>query len=738
MKSYHLLYSRYIQNLKFLKDLSSSYPIKEKSPFGKGTIELFEDGTFFCDATKTEGGPEVFVGRSFSLLTPLGAEKASKIESDGLPELDRDSIKSKILRFRISQSYVDDLSRKTGISTEALCKLPVWATQGSSRISMVQRNQIGQPVNLFQWEYGQRSENITGVPRVEPAPDAKRIWFAENMLIAGALQLKLGEPVYHRPNLKSLDWNDYETLTEGKQVILVIPNEREDWEYSFFPLIKKLRQWKRNFQAIYTDPLTNGSSINKWLEKSENLNYFLQSVADESLQQAVVYDRETYHEFIAKNTSKSMYAPQDMQNNMYWYKLSNGEFVHSWPINVCNAEELLQKHSINVDTGEDPEIRLTKDQVLNISVSAKQNTPKMVYERLKDFIQRYIYLEHPQTASLIALWVMGSYVFQLFAAYAYLHMNGDKNTGKTTLLELIILIAFNGVLESQSTKAKVAEQVNRLGCTLCLDEFESSSLGTGDDYSQMLKGGYKKGGTYSKMSGKGKASRLNTYSPKAIASIDEIGDQALQSRTIPVKTVLMPSDASTQIWDSTDYTIQETARNIRLGCYTMGLYHHRDIQQMASRVQSTIDLPSGEKLSARKRQIVAPLIAIARLIDTNGKAEIESELLKALEIAWYQKNSNQIKYEKLLSETLVKWNHDDKFDAFKQKDHYTWIDNTCWDDTPILKSFETKISFLKWIRSFYGVKIDSTYINKRLSVKSCTGFPDDLNVDGKPFSEWFS
>lgn len=736
MKNYNQFYSRYINNLNIISGYTPSYPLKGISPLGQGKIKLADDGTFNCSATKTKGDPEKFIRLLFPTFTKQGALEAIKIESDEQFDLDPNVIQSKLLRFRTSIPEVAGLSHKTGISTKTLINLPVWVNQSGSRISMVQYNQNKQPINLTQWEYGDRAEETIGVPRVDFAPDAERIWFAENMLDAASLQLRLNEPVYIRPNFKTLKYNDFESITENKQVILIIQNERDDWEFSFFPFIKKLKQWNRNFHVIYTNPLTCGFTVNSWLKNDKNLTYFLQAKAEDSGQNVVAYDRETYHEFITINHYKIMNAPQDVQNDMFWYKINNGEFVHSWPLNVCTADELLKKHRIKTDGSEDPEIRLTKDEVLNISVSIKQNTPRMVYERIKEFILRYIYFQHHETASLLAIWVMGSYVHRLFPAYAYLHRIGNIDTGKTSNLELMAMTAFNGILESQTTKAKVVEQVNRLGCTLCLDEFEPSSLGAGDEYSQMLKGGYNKSGSYSKISGKGNVSRFSTYSPKMLGSSHDIVDHGLKSRTIPIRTISIPDDKTIDIWDVTDDNIQKTARNIRLGCYTMGLYHHRSIQQLVNQIDSTIELPSGEKLSTRRRQIVAPLLAIARLIDTNGKANTEAELLKALEIAWFEPVKQQIKLEKMLIDVLQKWDQDLPKTAFKSSHGITWFDNALWDGTPLFSQFDNRNSLLSWLYTFAGVKKGSVYI-PIVKTKSCTGFPHDLKINKSTFRTLF-
>ena len=68
------------------------------------------------------------------------------------------------------------------------------------------------------------------------------------------------------------------------------------------------------------------------------------------------------------------------------------------------------------------------------------------FHLVRDVLESSIDLRHPHQYGFLALWVMGTYMFEAFEAYPYVHFNGPKGVGKTTALELLSKISFNGEL----------------------------------------------------------------------------------------------------------------------------------------------------------------------------------------------------------------------------------------------------------------------------------------------------
>lgn len=141
--------------------------------------------------------------------------------------------------------------------------------------------------------------------------------------------------------------------------------------------------------------------------------------------------------------------------------------------------------------------------------------PTSLYSFVRSFIKRFLYFEHRQVFDILTAWVIGSYVYQLFQAYPYLHFMGEKGTGKTTILEILTQLSFNGKHLTKATPSSLIHQVHYHSSTLCIDEFEdySSKRKSEDDLSRFLNGGYHYKGSYEKRSRNDNVI-LNTYSPK--------------------------------------------------------------------------------------------------------------------------------------------------------------------------------------------------------------------------------
>ena len=106
------------------------------------------------------------------------------------------------------------------------------------------------------------------------------------------------------------------------------------------------------------------------------------------------------------------------------------------------------------------------DDFLSRKVSCTVDT---LYAEIIDYVRTYVILPDEMSYAVVALWVMGTYVYRMFRYYPYIHLNAEKGSGKTTLLEILEPICFNGDLSSDSTGAALFHEVQVNGSTLLLD-----------------------------------------------------------------------------------------------------------------------------------------------------------------------------------------------------------------------------------------------------------------------------
>lgn len=731
-QSNFFFYRRYINGLSAEDNLNNDFPLVGDSPFGDGRIEIEQNGDFRCKVTNKKGNMEDFLRHLYPLLTQEGIERAILFEAKDLDELSLEQYQSKKAEVD-SEEYKTEFRYICGITPENFDGL--WLNSISEDLFAYEFSKTDHPICRYQWKHGERKDTIIGTQRIQKT-DCEYIWFTENYLEAKKLSTLIDDPVFVRPNNDALQWNDYWTLVKGKKVICLVGDEVGSWAHSVFPLLKKIRSSASEIATVYISPLFGGDSLVKHLNK-ESIKTIRDTANNLFGSPTLFMDEDKYNEFASQKKHNQLYFPQGLNDNLFCYGLSDGNLVHSHPINIHTEGDLKNNFSINTHVYPSSDIRLSKNEVLNILSSIKQLTPFNAFSQIKDLINRHVYFEYEQFSTFCALWVLGTYTYQLFQEFPYLHLMGIKGSGKTTLIEIICECSFNGILESQTSKANLIKKIHEIGGTVCLDEFEKNSIGTEDQYIQMLKSGYRRGGNYSRMAGKKQESTLNVYSPKALAGESEIGNKALKSRVIQIKTTEKPIGVSLNLWDLESAENKKTTEIIRRGGYPLGLNHFRSIKRNYNRIPPEIQLPSGKMIGSRKRQLVAPLLSIARLLDTGqGSTSVEDELLTAVEISWNEQFAIHNKAEKLLYELLEKWNKDTTFKKYKVDSKFLWIDNEMWFDTDLALHMGSQPSLLKWFNNLNGV-IKGTEHIKCHGTKSCTGFSLNLKIKNTAIGKIF-
>jgi len=179
----------------------------------------------------------------------------------------------------------------------------------------------------------------------------------------------------------------------------------------------------------------------------------------------------------------------------------------------------------------------------NSSVDTKE-----MYLLIRSLIKKHIYWEPEDEGyyDLVSIWIIGTYLHQLFDSFPYIHLRAISGSGKTTLLRIIEGIAFNAAYSASTTESVVSRLVNSDSSTLCIDEAEGYRRKPQEDQTsfifEVLNAGYKQGATVRKASDKKNNYRpesFDVYSPKILASIESI-DDTLSTRCIQVRLIKSP------------------------------------------------------------------------------------------------------------------------------------------------------------------------------------------------------
>ena len=110
------------------------------------------------------------------------------------------------------------------------------------------------------------------------------------------------------------------------------------------------------------------------------------------------------------------------------------------------------------------------------------------YEGIIEVLKYYCDLKEQQY-SLIALWIIGTYIHDGFETYPYLFFNAMKGSGKTRTMKLIIALSHEGNLVLSPREAMLFRTKGTLG----IDEFEGINRKGWENVRELLNAAYKKG-----------------------------------------------------------------------------------------------------------------------------------------------------------------------------------------------------------------------------------------------------
>ena len=168
------------------------------------------------------------------------------------------------------------------------------------------------------------------------------------------------------------------------------------------------------------------------------------------------------------------------------------------------------------------------------------------YYKIIDVIDYYLDIK-PEYQSIVALWIIGTYMHSEFESFPYLFINAMKGSGKSRLLKLIIKLSKSGQMLNSLTEAVLF----RTSGTLAIDEFEGVGSKEKSALRELLNSGYKKGTFVLRMQEKktmeGKehvVTKHDVYRPIVMANIAGM-DEVLGDRCISI--VLEKSNNNSKI-----------------------------------------------------------------------------------------------------------------------------------------------------------------------------------------------
>jgi hypothetical protein len=152
------------------------------------------------------------------------------------------------------------------------------------------------------------------------------------------------------------------------------------------------------------------------------------------------------------------------------------------------------------------------------------------------FIRRFVVLSDAQ-ADAATLWAAHTHAFDCFEATPYLYVSSpEKRSGKTRLLEVLELLAWEPLPAMNISDAALFRAVHELRPSLLLDEADAVFKARDrEELRGMLNAGYRRGAYVMRMGGVGAAmalERFSVYCPKVMAGIGDCLPDTITDRSI--------------------------------------------------------------------------------------------------------------------------------------------------------------------------------------------------------------
>lgn len=139
---------------------------------------------------------------------------------------------------------------------------------------------------------------------------------------------------------------------------------------------------------------------------------------------------------------------------------------------------------------------LIKDKGKELELDELKITLGEIYEEIVFVLKKFCDIKE-EYYSLIAIWIIGTYVHDEFETFPYLFFNAMRGSGKSRILKLIAELSHNGELLGSMSEAALFRTAK--GRTLCIDEFEKVGSIEKQGLRELLNAAYKKGSIIKRM-----------------------------------------------------------------------------------------------------------------------------------------------------------------------------------------------------------------------------------------------
>ncbi len=238
--------------------------------------------------------------------------------------------------------------------------------------------------------------------------------------------------------------------------------------------------------------------------------------------------------------------------------------------------------------------------------------PDNLYRDLLTMLNDYYDFYSEEERRIVASYIIHTYLLNLIGYTIYLMLEGEFNTGKSSLQITMSLLQYNGFFSGQITMPTLVRKIHNYQGTANIDEFDKLSPEARQNTIGILNSGAYQGGTYeiTDMNKKTTAEQIKViqaFSAKTFSANKIRLDSSLESRCIVIRTVrgsrrTKPAQA---IPESEKLRFQAIRDKLFAYCLMKG----RQILKQKEAVREEL---AAQGFNARRADIVSVLVGIER------------------------------------------------------------------------------------------------------------------------------
>jgi hypothetical protein len=254
-----------------------------------------------------------------------------------------------------------------------------------------------------------------------------------------------------------------------------------------------------------------------------------------------------------------------------------------------------------------------------------------IFAQIKEILRQYVHFTDARLYLLVALWVMGTYVYCVFSIYGYLHIFSRLlRSGKTRLQEILSHLAFEASAPLNAPTPPVIRDFASEGGTVQLDTLERWREKSQESFSlamDILDAGFRQGGKVPKMIKAGEDWRKEefpVYAPYVLTGINEesLSDTA-RDRSLSIEMTRKSISDKTRRYRQDE--CEADCKPLRDSLYTWGLTEAGRISSLY-RTEDLSDQINCLKLQDRAADIWLPIFAVAQALGFDQQSQEWTDL----------------------------------------------------------------------------------------------------------------